>query len=285
MSVRIAGDRIHWRRFVKMTRFLTLAALFLGLVAAKTALAQTSKGTEYALGPGDVVKITVFQNPDLTMETRVSEQGFISFPLLGNLAVKGMPPLALERFIEQRLRDGGFVKQPQVTVIIQQFKSIQVSVLGEVNKPGKYFLEQPNTKLAEVLALAGGMTALGDDIVTLVRDEGGAEKRVQVDVHELLQGTGAAKDVVLRNGDTIYVPHYPVFYIYGEVNRPGQYRVERNMTVQQALATGGGPNLRGTQRGMQLTRKDQSGESVTREANLAERVRPGDVLFVRESFF
>ncbi|MCZ7562784.1 MAG: SLBB domain-containing protein [Burkholderiales bacterium] len=181
--------------------------------------------------------------------------------------MKGVPALALERAIGQRLRDGGFVKQPQVTVVITQFKSIQVSVLGQVNRPGKFYLEQPRSKLSEVLALAGGITQLGHDIVTLVRQEGSAEKRVQVDVHTLLQQGDGTKDVPLANGDVIYVPRYPLFYIYGEVNRPGQYRIERDMTVQQALATGGGPTLRGTQRGMQLTRKQGGGAPVTREAD------------------
>jgi polysaccharide biosynthesis/export protein len=281
--------RVSWivcQAVDRLTRLLARAALAMALGGATLATAQqASAPADYPLGPGDVVRITVFQIPDLTTETRVSEQGYISFPLIGNLPVKGVPALALERAIEQKLRDGGFVKKPQVTVVITQFKSIQVSVLGQVNKPGKYSLEQTKSRLSEVLAMAGGMTPLGGDVVTVVTQESGTEKRIQVDVHELLQMGDSTRDIALKNGDVVYVSHYPVYYIYGEVNRPGQYRVERDMTVQQALAVGGGPTPRGTQRGMELTRKDAAGKPVTRVADPAELVQSGDVLFIKESVF
>jgi polysaccharide export outer membrane protein len=94
-----------------------------------------------------------------------------------------------------------------------------------------------------------------------------------------------SKDVILKNGDVVYVPRYPVFYIHGEVQRPGQYRLERDMTVMQALAVGGGLTIRGTQRGMQLSRKEGDGKTVTREAQPMEAVRTDDVIFVKESLF
>jgi polysaccharide export outer membrane protein len=272
------------KRVAQLTlAFATCLALSL---AAPAQTAQKPVATpDYPLGPGDVVRITVFQNPDLTTETRVSEQGYITFPLLGNLLVKGVPIPALERIVAQRLRDGSFVKEPQVNAVILQFKSIQVSVLGQVNHPGKFFLERPGNRLSEVLALAGGITPLGDDVITLVKQGPDGERRTQVDVHDIFLKGDGTKDVPLSSGDAIYVPRYPVFYIYGEVNRPGQYRVERGMTVQQALAVGGGPTLRGTQRGMQLTRKSKSGIPVSREADATETVMADDVLFVKESFF
>ena len=263
--------------------FLTCLALAAGALAQSAQ--QPTASPDYPLGPGDVVRITVFQNPDLTTESRVSEQGYITFPLIGSLFVKGVPVPALERVVAQKLREGSFVRQPQVNAVILQFKSIQVSVLGQVNHPGKFYLERPGNRLSEVIALAGGIAPLGHDVVTLVKQGPEGETRTQVDVHELLLKGDGTKDVSLASGDAIYVPRYPVFYIYGEVNRPGQYRVERGMTVQQALAVGGGPTLRGTQRGMQLTRKSISGARVNREADPAETVQPDDVLFVKESFF
>jgi len=268
-----------------MIRPLVLATFLLTFLGASAAIAQSSHGPrDYTLGPGDIVRITVFRSPELTTETRVSEGGYISFPLLGRLLVKGVPPLALEGAIEQKLREGGFVKNPQVTVAITQFRSMQVSVLGQVNKPGTYYLDRPQSIL-EVLAMAGGMTSLGGDVITLVTHEGSTERRMQLDVHECIQKGNGGKDRVVRNGDIVYVPRYPVFYIYGNVNRPGQYRVERNMTVKQALAMGGGPTLRGTQDGMRLTRKDASGKSAIREADLDELIHADDVLYVRERLF
>jgi polysaccharide export outer membrane protein len=101
----------------------------------------------------------------------------------------------------------------------------------------------------------------------------------------MLQSGDLAKDIPLQNGDVIYVPRAPLFYIHGEVQRPGQYRLERDMTVMQALAFGGGLTIRGTQRGMQLSRKGGDGKTVTRDAQAMEAVQADDVIFVKESLF
>jgi polysaccharide export outer membrane protein len=267
-----------------MRRALHHARLLLAMLALASGSAA-AQAPDYRLGPGDVVRITVFQNPDLTTETRVSETGTITFPLIGTVAVGGQSTSQIERLITDRLRDGGFVNRPQVNATVLQFKSIQVSVLGQVNRPGKYPLEQTNNRLTEVLALAGGVTTLGADVVTLVTSENGKEKKIDVDVPELIRSVDKSKDVILKNGDVIYVPRYPVFYIHGEVQRPGQYRLERDMSVMQALAVGGGLTLRGTQRGMQLSRKEAGGKTVTRDAQPMEAVQADDVIFVKESLF
>ena len=265
----------------RAARFGRAVAVVLAL-GTGLAVAQPS---DYALGPGDVVKITVFQNPDLTTETRVSEVGTITFPLIGAVAAGGRSAAEVERLITDKLRDGGFVNRPQVNVTVLQFKSIQVSVLGQVNKPGKYPLEQTQNRLTEVLALAGGVTTVGADVVTLVTKENGKEVKIDVDVPEAIRSVDKSKDVVLKNGDIVYVPRYPVFYIHGEVQRPGQYRLERDMTVQQALAVGGGLTIRGTQRGMAIIRRQADGKTTTLDAEAAELVQSDDVIFVKESLF
>jgi polysaccharide export outer membrane protein len=252
----------------------------LQLLSAAPALAN-----EYLLGPGDLLRITVFQNPDLTTETRVSESGEITFPLVGAVPAGGRSPSALEAAIADKLRTGGFVNRPQVNVVVTQFRSLQVSVLGQVNRPGRYPLEQSRNRLTEVLALAGGVTPLGGDVVTVVTTENGREKRIEVDVPALVTGGGRNEDPVIRNGDLVYVPRYPVFYIYGEVQRPGQYRIERDMTVQQALAAGGGLTLRGTDRAIRLTRRDGAGKQVVQDAAGNEKLQSDDVVYVRESLF
>jgi polysaccharide export outer membrane protein len=139
--------------------------------------------------------------------------------------------------------------------------------------------------LTEVLALAGGVTALGGDVVTLITNENGKETKIDVDVPQIIRSVDKRKDVILKNGDVIYVPRYPVFYIHGEVQRPGQYRLERDMTVMQALAVGGGLTIRGTQRGMQLSRKGDDGKTVTRDAQAMEVLQSDDVIFVKEGLF
>jgi len=240
---------------------------------------------DYGLGPGDVVKITVFQNPDLTTETRVTEAGTVTFPLVGQIQAAGLSTARLELAIAEKLRDGGFVNRPQVNVVVLQFKAMQVSVLGQVNKPGRYPLEQSKNRLTEVVALAGGVTPLAADVVTLVTTDNGKEKKISVDLPELLRTGDLARDAVIKHGDIIFVDRYPVFYIYGEVQRPGQYRLERGMTVMQALAVGGGLTLRGTERGLRISRRDRSGAVGSQDAKPDEAVLADDVIFVRESMF
>ena len=250
--------------------------------------AGTTAGAEpgdYALGPGDVVKITVFQNPDLTTETRVSEAGTVTFPLVGQVGAAGQSTAQLERAIVQKLRDGGFVNRPQVNAVVLQFRALQVSVLGQVNKPGRYPLEQSKNRLTEVVALAGGVTPLAADVVTLVTTDNGKEKKISVDLPELLRSGDLSRDAVVKNGDIVFVDRYPVFYIYGEVQRPGQYRLERGMTVMQALAVGGGLTLRGTERGLRISRRDRNGPVASQDAKPDEAVLADDVIFVRESMF
>jgi polysaccharide export outer membrane protein len=170
-------------------------------------------------------------------------------------------------------------------VVVLQFKAMQVSVLGQVNKPGRYPLEQSKNRLTEVVALAGGVTPLAADVVTLVTTDNGKEKKISVDLPELLRSGDLARDAVIKNGDIIFVDRYPVFYIYGEVQRPGQYRLERGMTVMQALAVGGGLTLRGTERGLRISRRDRSGAVGSQDTKPDDAVLADDVIFVRESMF
>jgi polysaccharide export outer membrane protein len=266
----------------RAVRLLRAVFAFVALAAAAAAPAQNG---DYVIGPGDVVRITVFQNPDLTTETRVSESGTITFPLVGAVPAAGQSTTALEQAIAQKLRDGGFMNRPQVNANVLQYKSIQVSVLGQVNRPGRFPLDQAQNRLSEVLAMAGGILPTGADVVTLVTRENGKERKVEIDVPGMLRTGDLAKDIALQNGDVIYVPRAPLFYIHGEVQRPGQYRIERDMTVMQALATGGGLTLRGTMRGMKLERRNPAGTVVTRDVRPNEHVFPDDVLFVKESLF
>jgi polysaccharide export outer membrane protein len=260
---------------------VVLAAL-LSLLTASLACAQAR---EYQLGAGDVVKITIFQNPDLTTETRIGESGSLTFPLIGDVKVGGLTTPAAEKLIAQRLKDGGFVQQAQVNLIVMQFKGVQVSVLGQVNRPGRYPVEGAVYKVTDMLALAGGVTTLGSDTVTLVTSRSGKEERIEIDLPGMFKAGNLSQDVMVSNGDLIYVPRAPVFYIYGEAQRPGQVRLERDMTVMQALAAGGGPTTRGTERGIKLQRRDKTGKLEILKPQLMELVQPDDVIYVQESLF
>ena len=318
----------------------------------------------YVLGAGDLVKITVFGNPDLSLETRISEGDIISFPLIGLVKIGGMSTFAAEKRIAGLLEKGGFIKKPQVNILVTQFQSKLVSVLGSVYKPGRYPLER-TTNLADLLALVGGVTPDGSDLVTVTNATGKTEydlqkivgkadglksiilsggevvyvhsrdisvmgqvlrpgkyavvggvrtvadflsvaggiaptgsdtvtvttirdgkiNRFDVDVDSLFRTGDNTANIELASGDSIYVAHAPMFYIYGEVQRPGSYRIERGMTVMQALAQGGGLTLRGTERNIKLNRRNTKGEIIELHPALSDLVQQDDVLHIQESLF
>lgn len=261
-----------------------LFAAIVALAFAAPALAQSSRD-DYVIGAGDVVRIQVFQSPDLTVEARVSENGVISYPLLGVIKIGGMSTTEAERLISTRLRQGNFLQNPQVTLNVLQFRSQQVSVLGNVNKPGRYPLETTGMRLSEVLSMAGGITPNGADEVVLMTNRGGRVQRIEVDLVDMFSSGDLSKDVPLQAGDVIYVNRAPQFYVYGQVQKPGMYPLDRGMTVAQAIAKGGGLTLRGTDRGVRVHRRYGNRTVQVLEPKLDDSIQPDDLIFVRESIF
>ena len=260
-----------------------LVVLF--VCAGNIALAQTPARPEPVLGVGDVVRITVYQNPDLSVEARVSENGQINFPLIGSVTIGGLSIAQAQALIEKRLRDGGFVLRPQVTIQTTQIKSSQVSILGQVAKPGRYPIEIVGSKVSEMIAAAGGVVPGGADVVTLVGNRDGKPVKMDIDLPLVLQQGRADLDVVVENGDIVYIDRAPTFYMYGEVQRPGQLRLERGMTLMQAMAQAGGLTPRGTERGIKVHRKDETGAVKILELKMNDPVLRDDVIYVKESLF
>jgi len=245
------------------------------------ALAQAKP--DYPLAAGDTIRIQVFQNPDLTIETRVSEGGTITYPLIGTVDLGGTSVAAAERKIAEALQKGGFIRQPQVTIVLLQIRGNQVSVLGQVNRPGRFPLETANTRLSDMLATAGGATPGGDDFVIVSGEREGKNFRRLIDIPSIYLNNKPEEDIILRGGDTLYVHRAPVFHIYGEAQRPGSFRVERDMTVMQALAQGGGPTARGSATLLRLSRAGANGAIVQSTPKLTDPVQGNDVIFVVEA--
>lgn len=260
-----------------LTSLVTLFLLIAGGVNAEDNL-------DYPLGPGDILRIQVFQNPDLTTETRVSENGAITYPLVGSVQVGGLSVAEAEKKLAAALKKGGFIKQPQVTIVLLQMRGNQVSVLGQVNRPGRFPLETLS-RVSDMLAAAGGTTAAGDDYAIITGTRNGKPFRKVIDIPALYLEEQSAEDLVLAGGDTIYVHRAPVFYIYGEAQRPGAYRIERDMTVMQALAQGGGPTQRGSEWWLRLHRKNAEGVVEKLSPEMTDKIQPNDIIYVRESFF
>lgn len=240
---------------------------------------------EYLLGPGDIVRISVYGHPDLAIEAEVSHDGKISFPLVGEVPLGGLTRAGAEKLIADRLMTGDFVPKAHVNILIAQYRSQQVSVMGEVNRPGKYPISQ-SMSLTDALAMAGGITAKGSQTITVIqKDRHGKIVQQEINVKNLLAGTDASKDIRLGNDDVINVPPLPVFYIYGEVRQPGSYPLAEELTIRQALSLGGGLTVRGTERGIKLERRTKDGKTVSYRPEPSERLQPNDVLHVPESWF
>ena len=260
---------------------LTTSCLLLN-VSAQT---NNTAKTDFPLSAGDAIRVQVFQNPDLTIETRLSENGAITYPLIGSLDIGGLSIGTAEQKVAEALQSGGFIKNPQVNIVLMQIRGNQVSVLGQLNRPGRFPLEGTTIRVSDMLATAGGVTPLGADmaVVTGVRD--GQPFSRQIDMPLSLLSGNMKDDIVVQGGDRIYVDRAPVFYIYGEAQRPGAFRIERDMTVMQALAVGGGATLRGTERRLRMHRKTSDGRIVQTVPELTDRVLSNDVIYVKESLF
>ena len=238
-----------------------------------------------SVGPGDTVRVTVFRNPDLTTESRVTEQGTIFFPLIGEVRIAGMTPQQASSRIAAALSKGKFVVNPEVQVVLAAVNSRQVSVLGNVTKPGRYPIDSVNRRVTDFIAAAGGMAATGADSVTVVQVRNGPETKTDVDLAEMFRSGKLGANMELAPGDTIYVHRAPMIYVGGEVNKAGSYRLEPHMTVMQAIALGGGINPRGTERGLRIHRRDGNGGMKKIEARMTDPVLADDVIYVRESLF
>jgi polysaccharide export outer membrane protein len=200
------------------------------------------------------------------------------------------------------LQRGGFLQKPQVTITLVQVRTNQVSVLGQVARPGRFPLDTANTRASDMLASAGGVLPGGDDLAILTGTRNGKPFRALIDIPGIFLGGAMADapvasgnvaanslasttDTVLQGGDTLYVHRAPVYYIYGEAQRSGAYRIERDMTVMQAMALGGGPTNRGSENRLRLHRKGADGVLQKLDPQPSERILPNDVLYIKESIF
>jgi len=263
-----------------------LAALWLMLAAMSLAVAADPKSNvDYKLGQGDAIRIVVFQNPDLTLDTRVSESGTITYPLIGTVDIGGLSIEAAEKRIANSLKDGGFVQKPQVNIVLMQVRGNQISVLGQVNRPGRFPLETANNRVSDVLAMAGGIAPQGADTIVMTGIRNGKSFRREIDFPSIFIDDKSEEDIPVSGGDVLYIHRAPVFYIYGEAQRSGSYRIERGMTIQQALAQAGGPTLRGTEDRIRVHRRMPSGETTRLSLDAHEPVKADDVIYVREALF
>ncbi len=241
---------------------------------------------QYRIGPGDTLHITVYQSPDLSLDARVNEAGVISYPLIGRVALGGLTVNAAEAHLAQALKKGEIVKDPQVIIVVTNVRANQVNVLGQVGHPGRFPLDLAGMRLTEVVSLAGGIVAgAGSDTIVLIGTRDGRPYRKEADLPRIFAPGGSNDDIVVMPGDTIWVDRAPTIYLYGEIQHAGPQRLERGMTVMQAVAAGGGATPRGTLKGLKVSRRGPDGRIQTIEPSMEDTLKDGDVMYIRESLF
>jgi polysaccharide export outer membrane protein len=284
-----------------------LTALAATLLTGRPAMAQ-----DYMLGGGDLLKITVYQNDDLTTETRVSGDGMISVPLVGKMEVAGETPAEVEQKIVQKLSQG-YIIDPHVTVFVEEYKSKRVTILGEVAKPGVYELTA-NASILEIISKAGGLTDKAGDTVVIKRKKtpaqstdkpkavsvsnntSGAETMqaaeqsdpdntyIKLNLKELMEKGNLADNPNVQDGDNIFVTKSGFIYVTGEVKMPGAYKYEEGTTVMKAIALAQGLTDKAAPGRTKLIRK-VDGKDESMRVNMEDPCKPDDVISVPESFF
>jgi polysaccharide export outer membrane protein len=277
-----------------------LVAAFVSTVVAVAAAGQAagtqSPGATYTVGPSDVLKVLVFNEDQLSGSFRVEPDGSIVYAMLGRMHVAGRTEREIAALIEKELANG-WLNKPQVAVQVEQFRSRTIFIAGEVRTPGKYPLQGDNT-LLEVLALAGSITGNASNEVVIVRpktadakamptlpDSGAEAEVLRVDLQKIEQGF-TSSNILLQDGDTVFVPRAEKFYISGHVRSPGAYAYNKGMTIQQAIAVAGGVSERGSTRGIKVRRevKPGSGEYIEIDVRLSDQIRPNDTIIVRQRY-
>jgi polysaccharide biosynthesis/export protein len=263
-----------FKRFAAAAMLLSLLALFGADVLAK----------QFNLGVGDVIRVTVYNHPDLSSVKRIAENGTVNFPFIGEVALAGMSERQAELELAKLLERSQIVRSAQVNIVVEQHQGQRVSVLGNVVRPGVYNISREST-LVDLLAEAGGLTEEAARTAILSRGPNNAE-RFTVDLVRALEQGDPGADMAVSDGDRIFVPAMPKFYIYGQVNRPNTYRLEPGMTVMQAISVAGGLTERATERGITIKRAESpSAEPIALPADVTSKVQENDVIFVKESLF
>lgn len=263
-----------------------VAALNRGLFAAAKTNADPS---DYILGTGDLLQVSVYEAKDLNAEVRVSSRGFVTLPLLGQVEVKNLSAREAETKIE-RLYRATYIKNPHITVFVKEHRSQQVTLVGQVKEPGSYDYYSQQ-RLLDLLALAGGLQENAGRTVQVRRT--GTDPKEQgafmVDLDELIKGGKSELNIAINAGDIIFVPEAGRYFVDGAVRRPGAYPVKQKLYIRQALVAAGGLASYADEEKLTLVRYMGNGErkvlelDLNNQESLEMEVRDRDVLIAQSS--
>ena len=245
---------------------------------------------EYIISPNNILEITVYQEPDLSTTTRVSPDGTINYPLLGNIKAVGLTVRELEKKITDLLTED-YLVSPQVTVFVKEYANI--SILGQVRSPGSYQMKE-NLTLTQAIALTGGFNPTANTSkVKIIRTAGGDKETLEVNVDQILEKS--APDFEIKANDTIMVDEYGRFSIMGQIARPGVYGLQRGLTVVEAIGLAGGFIPTAAPDGTRVVRVEYGEKKIIRvpvasimksgDTSRDILLQEGDTIVVPESFF
>ncbi len=283
---------------MKVAAMVLAATLAAAPVGAQEKEAQAVKDQlvkAYRIGPGDLLDIKVFELEQLNQTVRVAEDGSMTLPLLGRVEVEGLTQQGVTNKLTQLLQ-AKFVKNPQVTIFIKEYKSKQVAVIGAVEKPGNYELVGRKT-LLQMISEAGGLTDTAADQIFVLRGDAGTQA-IAIDLKDLMLNANPALNIPIEPNDVINIPvdkEIRVF-VFGRVTQPGalKFKISENVTLLKAIAQAGGFAEGAKQSGVVITRKDKAGKESKIRVNVKDVISgkkkdlvliEGDVVFVPESFW
>lgn len=310
----MSSDIRRFRFFCADARkILGLCCLALGFFAAQalTASGVTTGAEAYVLGSGDILRITVLDEPELTGSFQVSSAGNISYPFLGALTVKGLTVEELDQYLVLKLGQD-YLVNPVVTVSVESYQSKKVYVQGEVAKPGVYFLKE-RTGVLNLLLESGGTTKDASEEIVILRSTGGVAgagaaageefEQIHINLRELLSGD-QSQNVHVQNGDILYVANASggqfrtegrFVNIMGEVKKPGNYDYRLGLTVLNAILEAGGFTEYAAKNKVKVIKKvgDKQKVMVARLDDLVKSgsleedmlLDPGDLVVVPQSLF
>ena len=252
---------------------LATTLLVLVLLGGAVSIAQ-----EYTIGPGDVLKITVWGHDDLSKDYPVTLDGRVPFPLIGAVQAAGLTTSEFARRVRDLL-EKDYLVNPQVIVSVKDYLSSKVHVLGEAEKPGLFYLTGPTT-LLEMLSKAGGLSRTAGRDLVLVRNEGakpggppGVSSTVllRFDLRKIQAGD-VKENILLQNGDMMFVPKASAFFVLGEVNKPGTFPLDKEIAVLEAITLAGGFSGTAAPSGAKVLRRTAEGKQETISIDLSGAV-------------
>jgi polysaccharide export outer membrane protein len=274
---------------MSVIRILLMSAI-MALAFGLQAYGQTQ---DYVLGEGDLLKITVYENEDLTTHARISGDGMVNVPLVGMTKLAGMTAGEAERKLTALFADG-YIINPHVSVFVEEYRSKRVTILGEVVKPGVYELNG-NATILEIVSKAGGLTdKAGNNLIikrkpaasgpSAPKGSADGDNYININLKDLMEKGNMSDNLYVQDGDDIFVTKSGFIYVTGEVRKPGAYKYEDGTTVMKAIALAEGLTDKAAPGRTVLIRKEDGKEKKIK-VDMGAAVLPDDVISVPESFF